>query len=307
MKARTPKKSRFRLYLSSLRLERWPRSLAMLPGLVMAYLLFPVEARPALDLPLIAKGALAFFLAWAVSTINYIINEITDAPFDAHHPTKRHRPLVTREISRSILVVIGLALGISAGVLAFLVFDWRFNAALLLLLVQGTLYNIKPFRMKDIPYVDSTLESTNNPIRFLIGWYVVGASFPPVSMLLSWWAFGNFLMIGKRVAEKKFLTREQAEAYRLSLKKYSLTGLIAFMIANAAAFLSTYVWFALAYGRYVLLYVLPGILGYLVIFIYISIRKRDTAEEPEKLLRNPFFALFTLVLVALIILAFLPL
>ncbi|MBN2352352.1 MAG: hypothetical protein JXD23_07275, partial [Spirochaetales bacterium] len=183
----------------------------------------------------------------------------------------------------------------------------RFNTALLLLLVQGTLYNIKPFRLKNIPYVDSTLESTNNPIRFLIGWYVLGNSFPPLSMLLSWWAFGNFLMVGKRVAEKKFLTREQAEAYRLSLKKYSLNGLIAFMIVNAAAFLSTYVWFAVGYRKYVLLYVLPGIIMYLIIFIYISIRKRDTAEEPEKLLRNPFFAVFTLVLVVLIILAFLPL
>jgi decaprenyl-phosphate phosphoribosyltransferase len=302
-----PKKSRCRLYLSCLRLERWPRSLALLPGLVMAYLLYPAAARPALDISLAAKGLLAFFLAWAISTINYIINEITDAPYDAHHPTKKHRPLVTREINRSILVVIGLALGIASTLPAFLVFDWRFITALLLLLVQGTLYNIKPFRMKDIPYVDSTLESANNPIRFFIGWYVLGNSFPPLSLLFSWWAFGNFLMVGKRVAEKKFLTREQAEGYRASLKKYSLNGLIAFMVFSALAFLATYVWFALEYRKYILLYVLPGILIYLIIFIFISIRKRDTAEEPEKLLRNPFFAVFTLALVILLILAFLPL
>ncbi len=301
------RKSRLSLYLSSLRLERWPRSLAMLPGLVMAYLLHPVWARPAIDVTLIAKSVLAFLLAWAISTINYIINEITDAPYDAHHPTKKLRPLVTREISRSVLVVIGLALGIASTLAAFLVFDWRFITALLLLLVQGTLYNIKPFRMKDIPYVASTLESANNPIRFFIGWYVLGNVFPPISLLLSWWAFGNFLMIGKRVAEKKFLTGEQAGKYRLSLKKYSLNGLIAFMVANGLVFLSTFIWFALEFQKNILLYVLPGIVVYLAIFLYRSIRKRDTAEEPEKLLRNPFFAVFTLALVALIVLAFLPL
>jgi decaprenyl-phosphate phosphoribosyltransferase len=301
-----PKKSRLSLYLSSLRLDRWPRSLAILPGLVVAYFLFPETARPVIDVATAAKGLLAFFLAWALSTINYIVNEITDAPYDAHHPTKMHRPLVTREIKRWVLVGIGLGIGVVSIVTACLVFEWRFIIALLLLLAQGTLYNIKPFRLKDVPFVDSTLESTNNPIRFLVGWFVLSNLFPPVSLLVSWWAFGNFLMVGKRVAEKKFLTDEQAAAYRVSLRKYSLKGLIAFMIGNAVVFLATFVWFALEYHRYILLYILPGILIYLVIFIYISIRNRDAAEEPERLLRNPYFALYTLVLIILIIVAFLP-
>jgi decaprenyl-phosphate phosphoribosyltransferase len=301
-----PQKSRFNLYLSSLRLERWPRSLTILPGVVMAYLLFPETARPVIDVSLAARVLLSFFLAWAISTTNYIINEITDAPYDAHHPTKMHRPLVTKEINRWILVVVGLAIVAISTLLAILVFEWRFITALLILLLQGTLYNIKPFRMKNIPYLDSTLESANNPIRFLIGWYILSNSFPPIALLLSWWAFGNFLMVGKRVAEKKFLTQEQAAGYRLSLKKYSLNGLIAFMIFNSIAFLSTFVWFTLEYRRYVLLYVSPCILIYLIIFIYKSVRDRDAAEEPEKLLKNPYFALYTLFLVILLILAFLP-
>jgi decaprenyl-phosphate phosphoribosyltransferase len=301
-----PKKSRFNLYLSSLRLERWPRSLTILPGLVMAYLLFPESAKPVLDVCLAAKVLLSFFLTWAISTTNYIVNEITDAPYDAHHPTKMHRPLVTRQINPLILIGVGIALVAISSLLAFLVFNWRFFTALLFLLIEGILYNVKPVRMKEIPYVDSTLESANNPIRFLIGWYIMSNSFPPLSLLLSWWAFGNFLMVGKRVAEKKFLTKEQSAAYRLSLKKYSLNGLITFMVFNSLAFLSTFVWFALEYHRQVLLYALPCIIIYLIIFIYKSIRDRDAAEEPEKLLKNPYFALYTLFLVILIILAFVP-
>jgi 4-hydroxybenzoate polyprenyltransferase len=150
------------------------------------------------------------------------------------------------------------------------------------------------------------LESANNPIRFLVGWYTLSNSFPPLFLLLSWWAFGNFLMVGKRVAEKKFLTQAQAAAYRLSLKKYSFSGLIVFMVMSALAFLATYAWFALEFRRYILLYTLPCILFYLIIFIYKSIRDRDAAEEPEKLLQNPYFAVYTLFLVILLIWAFLP-
>lgn len=299
-------KNRFSLYLSSLRLERWPRSLTILPGVVTAYLLLPESSRPEIDVPLAAGVLLAFLLTWAISTANYIINEITDAPYDAHHPTKMHRPLVTREINRLILIVVGPVLVAISILPAFLVFEWRFVTALLSLLVQGILYNVKPVRMKEIPYVDSTLESANNPIRFLIGWYILSDSFPHPSLLLSWWAFGNFLMVGKRVAEKKFLTPEQSEAYRLSLKRYSLNGLIAFMVFNSLAFLSTFVWFALEYRRYVLIYVLPCILFYLIFFIHKSIRDRDAAEEPETLLKNPYFALYTLFLLILLISAFLP-
>jgi decaprenyl-phosphate phosphoribosyltransferase len=298
------RKSRLSLYLSSLRLERWPRSLAILPGAVTAFLLIPQA--PALDVFLFAKVLLSYFLAWAISTTNYIINEITDAPFDAHHPAKKHRPLVTGEIDRMILVAAGLFLVTVSALLAFLVFEWRFSISLFFLLLQGTLYNIKPFRLKNIPYVDSVLESANNPIRFLVGWYVIADPFPPLSLLVSWWAFGNFLMVGKRIAEKKYLTPEQSAAYRLSLRKYSFNGLIAFMVMSALAFLSTMVWFALDYRRYMLLWVLPAIVIYLIIFIRKSIRDRDAADEPEKLLKDPYFAAYTLFLIAIIIVSFLP-
>ena len=34
------------------------------------------------------------------------------------------------------------------------------------------MYNVKPFRFKDIVYLDVIIESLNNPIRFL-GWFIV--------------------------------------------------------------------------------------------------------------------------------------
>jgi 4-hydroxybenzoate polyprenyltransferase len=292
--------------MDSLRLERWPRSLAIIPGFIAFFVLEPgyLDAH-GFDYLLLLKLAAAFVLTLFISTANYIINEITDAPHDAFHPHKKDRPLVKNQISTKILMVwwaVLVLVSIAAGRLFFTNAYFLFSLAALLL--AGILYNVPPIRVKDIPFLDSTLESANNPIRFLIGWHILAAAFPPVSLLLAWWAFGNFLMVGKRVAEKKFLTAEQSHGYRLSLKKYKLKGLVVFMIVNAVVFIAAFCWFALESGLNSFLYSIPFILGYLIMFIRKSVQDIEGAEEPERLLKNPYFAFYTLFLAIIFVLAY---
>lgn len=300
-----PANEALKLHLMSLRLDRWPRSLAILPGTAAAFLLAP--APPARgEWPGILLGTLlAFLFTWAISTANYIINEITDAPYDAFHPGKNKRPLVQKKIGIFWLVVIGGTLVTVTLGLALLLYSPRLCLALSLLLLAGIFYNLPPIRLKDIPYLDSTAESANNPIRFMIGWTVFQPGLPPVSLLLAWWLFGNFLMVGKRVAEKKFLADAAAARYRRSLQSYDLRGLVSFMIGSAVLFLLCFAWFARAFHLRVLLWSLPLIVLYLVYFIVKAVKDRDAAEEPEKMLKNPYFALYTLVLMGLFLLAFL--
>jgi len=299
-----PEKKKGSLYIASLRLERWPRSLAILIGFAAVFLVNPAGIGSLLTTSAFLKVSLAFVLTWMVSTANYIINEITDAPFDAFHPGKKHRPLVRNEISVKVLLVGWLALVAASLVMAHFFYSRAFILSLGALLLAGLLYNVPPIRMKDVPYLDSTLESANNPIRFLIGWYVLAGPFPPLSLLLAWWAFGNFLMVGKRVAEKKFLTAEESSAYRLSLNRYSVRGLVAFMIFNGLLFLAMFILFAIRLSLKTFLYALPFIIFYLIFFMIKSIQDRDAAEEPEKLLKNPFFAIYTVFLLIVFIIAF---
>jgi decaprenyl-phosphate phosphoribosyltransferase len=294
------------LYVESLRLERWPRSLAIIPGFVAFFALRPQAARTIASGELVFKLLAAFLLTFLISTANYIVNEIADAPHDAYHPSKKHRPLVNNQISSKVLMVWWLLLVIvSLGSAHFLIKNICFLLSLLALLVAGILYNVPPIRMKDIPFLDSTLESANNPIRFLIGWHIVTVTFPPISLLLAWWAFGNFLMVGKRVAEKKFLSHEESSGYRLSLKKYRLHHLVVFMIGNAVIFLGAFSWFAIRWRMSSFLFSLPFILVYLIMFMKKSLQDIEGAEEPEKLLKNPYFAFYTLFLVAIFVLAYL--
>jgi len=299
-----PEKRKSSHYIASLRLDRWPRSMAIIVGSAAVILVHP-ERLPGSLTPFLAwQIVLAFILTWMVSTANYIINEITDAPFDAFHPGKKHRPLVQNQISAKILLAGWLLLVLTALGLGLAFYTPAFVLSLGALLLAGIVYNVPPVRVKDVPFLDSTMESANNPIRFLIGWYVLANHFPPLSLLLAWWAFGNFLMVGKRVAEKKFLTAAESSAYRLSLNRYSVSGLVAFMAANGVLFLAMFVLFAVRMSLKTFLFVLPFIVFYLVFFMVKSTQDRDAAEEPEKLLKNPYFALYTVFLLLLFIIAF---
>lgn len=298
----------FNLYMESLRLERWPRTFAIIPGFIAFFVFYPhlEPARNPNTLELSIRLFIALLLTFFISIANYIVNEITDAPYDRHHPLKKKRPLVSGAISHRVLIFIWISLVTVSVATGIIFFDetYHFVMGLLALLTAGILYNVPPFRLKDIPYLDSTIEAVNNPIRFLIGWSIVGENFPPVILLASWWAFGNFLMVGKRVAEKKFLGDEISARYRIALKKYQIPRLEFFMIFNAIVFLITFSWFAIQ-SRYIsFLFSIPFLGVYLFMFFKKYTQEINGAEDPEILIRNPYFAFYTLFLIAVFLLAY---
>jgi len=287
-------------YLRALRLERWPRSAVIVLGSAAFFFLHRDFLQPQSSWEAAFILTLAFFLTWAISTANYIVNEIVDAPYDVHHPAKRHRPLIQGEIEKAPFILLGIGMTAAALALAVAFFNRAFVLSLLALLAAGFIYNVKPLRTKDIPFLDAISESANNPIRFLIGWYAFAPLeyFPPLSLLLAWWSFGNFLMTAKRLSEFRLL-QDKAADYRLSHKRYSRNLLLFGMAASAAVFLASFLVFILSMRLHRLLIILPLLLFYLYLFFRKTLQERDVMEEPESLLRNPLIALLTLVLAVL--------
>ncbi|MEW5901653.1 MAG: hypothetical protein AB1715_09350, partial [Acidobacteriota bacterium] len=78
-------------YLRALRLERWPRSATILLGSAAFFFLHRDSFSSFKLEEIFFRLILSFLLTWTISTVNYIVNEIVDAPFDIHHPAKRHR------------------------------------------------------------------------------------------------------------------------------------------------------------------------------------------------------------------------
>ncbi|UCE42086.1 MAG: UbiA family prenyltransferase [Candidatus Aminicenantes bacterium] len=292
-------------YLKAMRLERWPRSLAIFSGIAAFFFLHREAVSTNSVLSFAGKSLLSFLLTWAISTVNYIINEIADVPFDIHHPSKRNRPLVKGEIKKSPFLLYGIILSITSLTFAYFFFSFPFFLSLLVLLFAGFTYNIKPIRTKDIPFLDSVSESANNPIRFLIGWFAFSSPhlFPPLSLLMSWWIFGNFLMISKRLSEFRLL-KDKAENYRSSLSKYTTQSLTLGIVLSFIFFFVGYFLFAFSYKLQSFIYISPLIAFYFFLIFWKTIKEKEAMEEPETLLKHSKISLYTLFLLLLFCLSY---
>ncbi|MFT3903265.1 MAG: hypothetical protein QM727_08825 [Niabella sp.] len=124
-------------------------------------------------------------------------------------------------------------------------------------------------------------ESVNNPIRFVLGWFIFSPSlgmphtkwdlnwintFPPSSIIIAYWMGGAFLMATKRFAEYRMIDNpELAGQYRRSFKYYTESSLLIsmffyaitcafflgiFLVKNRIELLLSFPFFALLFSWY---------------------------------------------------------
>ena len=128
------------------------------------------------------------------------MNELLDAGTDSLHPTKSVRPVPSGRVHVPLAWLQWLVLGVGGIALGALV-STGFAISVAALWAMGIVYNVRPVRTKDLPYVDVLTESINNPLRLLAGWYAVDPGvFPPGSLQISYWMVGAYFMAIKRYA-----------------------------------------------------------------------------------------------------------
>jgi len=276
-------------YIKIARPDHWFKNVFMLPGLLLAIALgadFPHNFLWTLPL-----GVLSLCL---IASANYTINEWLDAEFDRHHSVKKNRPSVGGSIRKEYVVLQWLILS-SIGLYISYAINTDFLFVNITLLCMGVLYNVEPIRMKDRLYIDVLSEAVNNPLRFLLGWYLVDAPIlPPASVLLSYWMGGAFLMAVKRFAEYRFIGNpERAGLYRKSFKLYSEEKLLlsAFFYAlMSAVFLGVF----LVKYKIEFLLSLPLFSVLFVWYLHIGMQSDSVSQKPEKLYKEKRFVLFVL-------------
>lgn len=283
-------------YVSMARPDHWTKHIFIVPGIALAHLL---HGGGLLELAL--PIALGFVSACAVASANYVINEWLDAGFDRFHPTKSLRPAVAKEIRGP--VVIGVYLGLAAlglGVAALVSGLYFFTS--LAFLVSGLVYNVRPLRTKDRPYLDVLSESVNNPIRLTLGWAMVSPNtLPPSSLLLAFWTGGAFLMATKRFAEYRTVAAggrlDDLGEYRRSFRRYTESTLLlsAFLYSQLAAFFLAV--FLIKY-RIEYLLSLPLFALLFTSYLRVGLRHNSTAQAPEKLFREKTLMVVVLLLAA---------
>ena len=269
-------------YLSIARPDHWFKNVFMLLGVLLAGFYHP----DVLGRGLPARVLWAFATTCLIASSNYVINEVLDAPSDRRHPTKRFRPVPSGRVWLPLAYAEWVVLGV-VGLAAAAAVNRSFLAASSLLLLMGMIYNIPPIRTKEYPYLDVLSESVNNPIRLLLGWFVlVPSEVPPVSLLIAYWMVGAYFMASKRFAEYRSIADPvTAGAYRGSFRHYDETKLLISMFFYTTCFALFLGVFIIRY-KLELILIFPLIAGFVCYYLHVAFKPDSAAQKPERLYRE---------------------
>lgn len=269
-------------YAAIARPDHWFKNVFMVLGVVLAVFYHP----ELLGLGTIGSIAWAVAATCLIASSNYVINEILDAATDLSHPVKRRRPIPSGRVKLPLAYAEWFVLGVAGLAMAFAL-NVPFFLSALFLLVMGIIYNVRPVRSKDLPYVDVLSESINNPIRLMLGWFAVsGSEFPPVSLLISYWMIGAFFMASKRFSEYRSIGDPAAAgAYRNSFRHYTEQSLLVSMFGYVTCFALFLGIFIIRYHLELIL-VFPLVAGFVCYYLHIAFKEDSAAQNPERLYRE---------------------
>ena len=270
-------------HLQIARLDHSIKQAFILPGIVLAMALRGLHLSPALFINILV----GMVSATLISSSNYVLNEMLDAPFDRLHPTKKSRPAACGLVHFGWGYVQWIAM-MFAGIALARTITVGFTLSALALWVMGCIYNIAPIRSKDLPYVDVLSESINNPLRFSLGWFMVTATMlPPVSLLLSYWMLGAYFMALKRFSEyRQIADHGVASSYRKSFHYYSEESLLNSVVFYAATSMLFFGAFIMRY-RMELVLAFPFVALLMAIYFGLAFHHESSVQNPEKLYREP--------------------
>ncbi len=289
-------------YIQIARPDHWFKNVFMLFGVILALFYEPQIFH---SLPLFLSAGVTILVGLVsvclIVSSNYVINEILDAPTDRSHPSKCQRPIPSGKVCLPIAYLEWIVLGIAGLWIA-----WTLNRPFFYsgaaLLVMGCLYNIPPIRTKEWIYIDVLSESVNNPLRLLLGWYLIlPEQVPPLSLLISYWMIGAFFMATKRFAEYRWIhDPERAAKYRKSFKYYTEENLLVSMFVYAIASALFLGVFIVRY-RLELILSFPLLAGFYGYYLLIGLKPNSPVQNPEHLYRERGLMLYLILCMAVFI------
>ena len=193
--------------LRTMRPHQWVKNLFVLAPLFFSQAYWHVE-------PLLRGVTAAILFSLMAGTV-YLINDIVDRHKDRRHPTKRHRPIASGQLSVRRARRTAWMTGTTAFV-GGLLLDPFVGAILATYLVMNLAYSKV---LKHWPFVDVAVIAVGFVLRVVAGAFAA-AVFLSEWLLVCTFLLACFLALGKRRHEVATSERQQVEKTRRGWEKY---------------------------------------------------------------------------------------
>jgi len=212
--------------IRALRMYQWTKNLLVLAALVFAQELLDPEK--------VLLSVMAFGAFCMAASATYLFNDLMDVEKDRAHPTKKHRPLASGDLSvGAAVVLIALLFGgsIALGYAIRPLFIVSLGAYIVLTL-SYTLY------LKDVHLLDVMALALGFVIRAIAGAVAIDVEFS--NWLVACTLFlALFLGLSKRRAEI-ILLEDDAKSHRTVLNQYTIAFLDQLILIVAGGAIITY-------------------------------------------------------------------
>lgn len=258
-------------YVKLIRVYQWYKNLVVFLPLVFAGMLF-VEG-------LCSKVLIGFFALCAVSSANYVINDLIDRKRDCTHPEKRQRPLASGVVSAGEAVLLAAVLLGVALLLAYPL-SFLFFLTILFLFFFTLVYTLL---LKHEPIADVVAIAINFVVRAIAGALIIKVLVSPWLVLCPFF-LALVLVVGKRHAELQFM-KKRAGKYKEVLRFYSPELIRALMIVSITSLVLSYSLYSFSRTSLMLLTVPFAVYG---IFRYFYLVQTGSviARHPERIYKD---------------------
>jgi len=238
-----------------------------------------VFAGEAVQASSVVAALLAFVAFCALSGATYAANDILDVKQDRGHPTKRLRPVASREVPVPLAIAFAVLLAVGGLVLAFSVDIWVGIAGLSYLGLQAVYTPV----LKHIALLDVMSISAGFVIRALAGVAAVGEPISPWLVVCTG-LLTLFLGFSKRRYEL-FDLGEDAKTHRKNLGDYSIEMLDQMMMIMLTATIIAYTMYTFTFAFHLRSYMMASVPFVIYgILRYMLLVHRDGGGDPDTLL-----------------------
>lgn len=262
--------------IKELRPWQWYKQGVMLLGIVFSRHLFNPVAWGQLTIGIMSLTGIV--------GATYILNDIVDREDDRTHPTKRHRPIASGQVSPGVAGAFGGLLVLGA-VLLGLALGTAFLAILLAFAGLNLGYSLY---LQRVIVLDVVSIAMGYVIRAIAGVVAIGVYLSPW-LILCTFLLALVLAIGKRRGE--LVGTSSPEERRSTLARYSPSHLERALLFSMAALLISYASYALVRADSAMVLTLP--LAVAGVIRYYQLSRTEVAERPEYLFTDsPTLAIF---------------